>query len=73
MSRSDSTSQDTIFGRLVVEQRFCTEQELKRCRHEQKDRSTPTTVEELLLEFDLILYLQGRENPPESAAFLATG
>jgi serine/threonine protein kinase len=54
LSRNDSTSQDSIFGRLVVEQRFCTEQELKRCRHEQKNRSTPTSVEELLLEFEYI-------------------
>jgi len=54
LSRNDSTSQDTIFGRLVVEQKFCTEQELKKCRHEQKNRSTPISVEELLLEFEYI-------------------
>lgn len=39
---------------MVVEQRFCTDQELKRCRHEQKNRSTPISVEELLLEFEYI-------------------
>ncbi len=54
MSRNDSTSQDTLFGRLVVEQRFCTEHELKKCLHEQKNRSAPTSVEELLLEFEYL-------------------
>ncbi|MCI0498354.1 MAG: serine/threonine protein kinase [Planctomycetales bacterium] len=52
MAAGDTTSYDTILGRMVVEQRLCTEDEVRRCLEELKERasSSPITLEQLLLE-----------------------
>lgn len=52
MAAGDTTSYDTIVGRMVVEQRLCTEEEVRRCLEELKERasSRPATLEQLLLE-----------------------
>lgn len=52
MSSNESTSYDTILGRMVIDQRLCTEDEVRQCLEERKTRSgsEPTTLEQLLLE-----------------------
>ena len=52
MSSNDTTSSDSLFGRMALDQRLCTEIELQRCQKELKSRgdSEPTTLEQLLLE-----------------------
>jgi len=52
LAAGDTTSYDTIVGRMVVEQRLCTEEEVRRCLEELKERasSRPATLEQLLLE-----------------------
>ena len=54
------TSQDTLFGRTVVEQRLCTEGELQHCLDELKKRMAeePLTLEELMLEYGYITRTQ---------------
>ncbi|MHC4551451.1 MAG: serine/threonine protein kinase [Planctomycetota bacterium] len=49
---NDTTSFDTIIGRIVVDQQLCTEGEVDLCRQEQKERagSNPATLERILLE-----------------------
>lgn len=48
----NETNFDTILGRIVVEQRLCTEEEIRLCKEEQKTRSpeNPVTLENVLLE-----------------------
>ncbi|MBN1456657.1 MAG: serine/threonine protein kinase [Sedimentisphaerales bacterium] len=58
MSRNDSTSQDTMFGRIVIEQRLCTDEELKQCIKELKNRTAPATLEDLMLEYGYITLTQ---------------
>jgi eukaryotic-like serine/threonine-protein kinase len=58
LSRNDSTSQDTMFGRIVVEQRLCTDNELKQCVKELKNRTAPATLEDLMLEYGYITLTQ---------------
>lgn len=53
MSSNDTTNnQDTIFGRMAIEQNLCTESELQRCSDRQRSLSSevPMTLEELLLK-----------------------
>jgi len=52
LSSNELTNQDSLVGRLAMEQHMCTESELERCRKESKARSgdDPVTVEQLLLE-----------------------
>ena len=52
MGSNESTSYDTIMGRMVVEQRLCTEEEIRHCKEEQKARASenPVTLQQLLLE-----------------------
>jgi len=59
-SRGDTTSQDTLFGRMALEQRLCTEAELQRCQDEQKSRAAedPATLEELMLEYGFVTETQ---------------
>ena len=54
------TSQDTLFGRTVVEHQLCTEGELQHCLDELKTRmaSEPLTLEELMLEYGYITRTQ---------------
>ncbi len=56
MSTGDSTSFDTMFGRMAVDQRLCTEDELQRCQEEAKQRqaSEPVTIEHLLIHHQFI-------------------
>ena len=52
----NDTSNDTLFARMVLDQSFCTEDELKRCRVEFKKRlkDNPTTLEQILLEYGFV-------------------
>jgi serine/threonine-protein kinase len=52
LAGNDQTSADTLFGRMVVEQKLCTEDEVRLCEEEQKKRASgqPSTLEQLLLE-----------------------
>ncbi len=45
------TNYDSIFGKLVIDQGFCTEEELAYCKKQLKDRAAenPATLEQLLL------------------------
>ncbi len=49
----NDTNNDTLFARIALDQDFCTEEELKRCRQEYQKRvkDKPTTLEDILLEF----------------------
>ncbi len=49
---NDTTSYDTILGRIVVDQKLCTEEEVNLCKEEQKARASddPATLERMLLE-----------------------
>ena len=59
-TRGDTTSQDTLFGKMALEQRLCTEAELQRCQEEIKSRASeePSTLEELMLEFGYVTQTQ---------------
>jgi serine/threonine protein kinase len=59
-TRGDTTSQDTLFGRMALEQRLCTEGELQRCQEEQRNRAAedPSTLEELMLEYGFVTETQ---------------
>jgi len=59
-SKGDTTSQDTLFGRMALEQRLCTESELQRCQEEQRNRAAdePSTLEELMLEYGFVTETQ---------------
>jgi serine/threonine-protein kinase len=52
----NETSNDTLFARMVLDQSFCTEDELKKCRQEYKKRlkDNPTTLEQILLEYGFV-------------------
>ena len=52
----NDTSNDTLFARMVLDQSFCTEDELKKCRMEFKKRlqDNPTTLEQILLEYGFV-------------------
>ncbi|MHC5060743.1 MAG: serine/threonine protein kinase [Planctomycetota bacterium] len=59
-SRGDTTSQDTLFGKMALDQSLCTEDELKRCLEEQQSRAAdePATIEELMLEYGFVTETQ---------------
>ncbi|MHC4721095.1 MAG: protein kinase domain-containing protein, partial [Planctomycetota bacterium] len=59
-TRGDTTSQDTLFGKMALEQRLCTEEELQRCLEDQKNRAAddPSTIEELMLEYGFVTETQ---------------
>jgi serine/threonine protein kinase len=52
LAGNEQTSADTLFGRMAIEQKLCTEEEVRQCEDEQKKRASaqPTTLELLLLE-----------------------
>jgi len=56
------TNYDSIFGKLVLEQGFCTEEELARCKKQLKDQSreNPVTLEQLLITNHFITPSQAR-------------
>ncbi|MHC5156734.1 MAG: serine/threonine protein kinase [Planctomycetota bacterium] len=60
MTDSGMTNYDTILGRMVVDQRLCTEEEVRKCIKEKKTRSpeNPSTLEQLLLEKNFITTTQ---------------
>jgi eukaryotic-like serine/threonine-protein kinase len=60
LSSQDTTKQDTMFGRSVLDQSLCTETELQQCFSEQKARvdGIPVTLEELLVEYGYITQSQ---------------
>ncbi|MEN8127051.1 MAG: serine/threonine-protein kinase [Planctomycetota bacterium] len=60
MTDKDMTNYDTILGRVVVDQRFCTEDEVRECVDEKKKRAAdnPATLERVLLEKQFITKTQ---------------
>lgn len=60
MSRNDSTNQDTLFGRMILEQSLCSDNELKQCVDEMKGRTSPATLEDLMLEHGYITMTQAK-------------
>lgn len=60
MTDSGMTNYDTILGRMVVDQRLCTEEEVRKCIKEKKTRSpeNPSTLEQLLLENNFVTTTQ---------------
>lgn len=70
----NETSLDTLFVRIVLEQRLCTESELERCQKELKARlkeNEASTMEQLLLEYGFITATQAvrlKDNIKESKA-----
>ena len=60
MTDSGMTNYDTILGRMVVDQRLCTEEEVRKCIKEKKTRSpeNPSTLEQLLLEKNFVTTTQ---------------
>ena len=52
MSANDSTNQDTLFGRMAVEQNFCTEEEFKHCLKKLKEyaATNPTSMPHILIK-----------------------
>lgn len=53
MAGNEGTNYDTLFGRMAVEQRLCTEDEVSECRDELQKLSgagTPVTLEQLMLK-----------------------
>jgi serine/threonine-protein kinase len=58
----NETNYDSIFGKLVLEQGLCTEEELARCKKQFKDQSkeNPTTLEQLLISNRFITPSQAR-------------
>lgn len=57
MAENEVTSFDTLFGRMAVEQKLCTEEELKECKKDLKSRSAgshPVTLERLMVEKQIL-------------------
>lgn len=52
MADSNTTNYDTILGRMVIDQRLCTEAEVRQCLEERKKQAPedPATLERILLE-----------------------
>ncbi len=52
MANSDTTSFDTLLGRMAIDQRLCTEEELRHCVEETKQKAgdSPVTLEQVLLQ-----------------------
>jgi len=58
----NETNYDSIFGKLILEQGLCTEEELARCKKQFKNQSeeNPTTLEQLLISNRFITPSQAR-------------
>lgn len=52
MASNDTTSFDTLLGRMALDQRLCTEDEVRRCKEELQRQAAenPTTLEQLLVK-----------------------
>lgn len=52
MASNDTTSFDTLLGRMALDQRLCTEEEVRRCKEELQKvaAENPTTLEQLLVK-----------------------
>lgn len=52
MASNDTTSFDTLLGRMALDQRLCTEDEVRRCKEEVQKQAAenPTTLEQLLVK-----------------------
>ena len=52
MASNDTTSFDTLLGRMALDQRLCTEDEVRRCKEELQKLAAenPTTLEQLLVK-----------------------
>lgn len=52
----NETSTDTLFGRMAIEQKLCTEDELNKCRDDLKKRikDDPITLEQLLQDYGFV-------------------
>lgn len=60
MADSGMTNYDTILGRMVIDQRLCTEDEVRECIQEKKNRSPeePSTLEQILVEKSFVTVSQ---------------
>jgi serine/threonine-protein kinase len=60
LADNEMTSYDTILGRMVVDQRFCTEEEVRQCVEEVKKCASenPSTLERVLLKKQFITNTQ---------------
>lgn len=60
MADSGMTNYDTILGRMVIDQRLCTEDEVRKCIEEKKKRSPedPSTLEQILVEKSFVTMSQ---------------
>jgi len=52
LASNDTTSFDTLLGRMALDQRLCTEDEVRRCKEEVQKQAAenPTTLEQLLVK-----------------------
>ena len=62
MAGEDSTSQDSMFGRIILEQGLCTDSEMTSCSKEMAERAggIPVSLEELMLELGYITESQAK-------------
>ena len=62
MSSKDSTSHDSMFGRMAIEQNLCTETEVKKCRQEQKAMmaTDPATLSHVMIKYGIITRNQAK-------------
>ena len=62
MSSNDSTSQDTLFGRMAVEQSLCSEDEFKKCEAQLRKLadSNPTNMPTLMVKQGFITVSQAK-------------
>jgi serine/threonine protein kinase len=56
LAGGETTSYDTILGRMVIDQHLCTEEEVRQCIKEKKSHASdePVTLEQLLLDKQFI-------------------
>lgn len=62
MSANDTTSQDTLFGRMAVEQNLCSEVEFKKCDSQLRElaASNPTSMPNLMVKQGFITVSQAK-------------
>ena len=60
MSASDTTNQDSLFGRMALDQTLCTKTELDSCESELKKtlKTEPTTLEQLMIDRGFVTQTQ---------------
>ncbi len=78
MANNETTDFDTLFGRTAIEQKLCTEEEIRLCCEEQKKRAStdPETLEQILIDRQFITqnqairlkqYIKDNKDPKDSS------